>query len=171
MDTKRAPLALMLALCLILSGCTTSQVVNNLQVALDAITVALPILGSVVAVPAPLIALVENYATQANTALGEASTILAGAGTDAEKAALIAAAFAKLGVPDVPAQFAAIANLVSTIAGDIAQFLGSLPGKLAVARGVTPHTTVFSAADLRKLGHAHGTANENAVKLAALRTK
>ena len=87
-------IAAVLIILTLLSACTSSQIVTNLEIALDAISAGLPILGTVSGVPADVVTSAETYLTAANSALGQASTILAGGGTAAEKSALIIAAFA-----------------------------------------------------------------------------
>jgi hypothetical protein len=167
-----AALAAILILCLV--ACTTSQVITNLQIALDAVTAALPILASVTGVPAGTVMQVETYVTATNAALGEASTILAGSGTTAEKAAQIAAAFATIAAPVVPAQFDSLAALVATLAGDVAAFLASVPGTPAAATVAhTPHATtlILSSQDKDALAHCVATANANAAKLLSMKTK
>jgi len=172
------PTAIVLAALLILSACSTSQVIANLQIALDAVAAGLPILSGITGVPPAVVSDVETYATATNQALGQASTILAGSGTDAQKAAQIAAAFAGITAPVVPAQYAAIANLVATVAKDVAAFLssvpsgGSAPGGSAASANVTlgaGHTTKWSSHDYDVLAKCTSEANANAIKLQALK--
>jgi len=174
MYTHRTSLAVLMATIMVLTGCSTAQVIANLQIALDAVTVALPILASVTGVPADTVTTVDAYVTATNTALGQASTILAGAGTDAEKAAQITAAFAAIAKPVVPSQYAAIAQLVETLASDVATFLASVPGtgialQMRAAGGV--RTTAWSGHDREVLAHCTSTANANTVALAKLPRK
>lgn len=166
---KRLSGAIALILILAMLGCASTQVVGDLQVALDLVATALPILSAATGVPAATMTAVETYITAANAALGQASTILAGSGTDAVKAAQIAAAFAGIAAPVVPAQYAAIATLVQTLAGDVATFLVSLgvqPGATSAAAIKAPSgTTKF---DMVKLAHCTAQANTNAIHLHAL---
>ena len=82
-----------IALCLIvcLMGCGQATVIQNLQLTLDAVTAAFPIIVGLTTMSPSTATDVENYLDATNTALGQASTILAGTGTDAQKAALVAA--------------------------------------------------------------------------------
>jgi hypothetical protein len=172
MNLTRKPLAFVLAALLILSACSPSQTIGNLQIALDAISAALPIVSGLTGIPQPLVTTVETYITATNQALGQSSTILAGSGTDAQKAAQIAAAFAGIAAPIVPGQFSAIASLVQTIAGDVASFLGSVPAATAnaltggggLASVPATHTTKWSKRDYEALAKATATANTNAAK-------
>ena len=174
--TKSRNLAALVAilLCITLAGCSTATVITDLQVALDAVSVALPILSSLTGVPPDVANAVTSYVTAANSALGQSSTILSGPGTDAEKAAAIASAFAGIAVPIVPPQYAALASLVQTLAKDVAAFLASVPSSASVAKlaaAKAPHTTTWSSSERDKLAHATSTANSNAAALAKLPRK
>src|ERR1035438_6342824 len=136
MKTKTAIAALMIG-CLI--GCGQTTVIQNLQITLDAITAAFPIIAGLTTIPPATVTDVESYLDATNTALAQASTILAGPGTDAQKAAQIAAAFAAIAQPVVPSQYTSIVTLIGTVSKDVATFLASLP-----AQTVTT-TTVLSA--------------------------
>jgi hypothetical protein len=167
----RKPAAVLLAALLVLSACSPSQTITNLQIALDAISAALPILAGITGVPLPLVTTVETYLTATNSALGQASTIEAGPGTDAEKAVQIAAAFAGIAKPLVPGEFSIIAGLVQTIAGGVESYLASIPGASAPAAGgltasslPAGHITKWSKKDYQALAKATATANTNAAK-------
>ena len=159
-------------LCITLAACSTATVITDLQVALDAISVALPILGSLTGVPPDVSNAVASYVTAANSALGQASTILVGSGTDAEKAAQIAAAFAGIAAPVVPSQYAELAQLVATVAKDVAAFLASVPGgPQLLTAAKAPHTTKWSSLELVRLANLRSVATDNAAKLAKLPRK
>jgi hypothetical protein len=167
--SHRVLLAVILIGLLSLSGCFTPTVITDLQIALDAISAALPVLTNLAGIPSATATAVLAYITATNQALGQASTILSGAGTDAEKAAEITAAFANIAVPVVPGQYAALVSLVATVAADVASFLASVPGKTSAAAKLSAtHTTLWSAADRLRLQHCQSTANENALKLGKL---
>ena len=173
MNKRRSYAAIAALLILSLVGCTPSQVVSDLQIALDAITVALPVLGTLTGVPADVVTAVISYSAATNQALGQAATILDGPGTDAEKAAAIAAAFAGIATPLVPAQYTALATLVGTIAGDVAVFLASVPAlgtqMAREAAAKSPHATKWSMDERIKLSRAHNVASDNAAKLAKIK--
>jgi hypothetical protein len=124
---KPVKVSLAVLLILALSNCGASTVINNLQLALDAVTAALPVIASITGVPPATVAQVTKYLDDVNTALGQASMILSATATDAEKAAKITQIFTAIVKPDVPAQYQPIVGLVGTIAQDVAQFLSSLP--------------------------------------------
>lgn len=171
-NRHRAPLALALAVLLILTACSSSQVVSNLQIALDAITVALPVLGGLTGVPPATVAAATTYVAQANQALGQASTILAGPGTDAQKSLQIFAAFAGIAKPDIPTQYGALVSIVATVAQEVGKFLESLPAAPAApgkATATAPHITVVSSGDAAKLEHAREQAAANAAAIAKMR--
>jgi len=169
--TPSAILALILILCL--ASCTSSQTVTDLEVALDAISVGLPILGTVSGVPANVITAAEAYLAAANDALGQASAILVGPGTDAQKSALIIAAFASVAQPVIPPQYAAIGQLVNLVATDIAKLIAGLPSP----NGIRAQTVLgdpthkWSSGDLSRIAHAKSVASSNATALAKLRGK
>lgn len=173
MTYKRVTLTVitaMLILCLV--GCSTAQVVTDLQIALDAITVALPVLGGLSGLPADVLAAVTTYLTATNQALGQASTILDGPGSVDEKFAAVGALFAGIAAPIVPPQYAALAQLVQTIATDVGRFLGAASGmKLGLVTAPAPRLTKLSIDDRLKLAHAHAVATDNAVKLAKMARK
>jgi hypothetical protein len=174
MHKRHIRAALAAFLILILGGCSSSQIVTNLEIALDAIQAGLPILGGVSGVPAEVVSTAEDYLSAANAALGQASTILAGGGTDAEKTAQILAAFASIAQPAIPAQYGAIAQLVSLVAGDIFKFLAGLPSSTAstaVAHDAATRTTKWSDKDIAGLAHAQSVATSNKLALAKLRGK
>lgn len=127
MRTHRAPLALTLAALLILSACGASQVITDLELAVDAAAVALPLIGPSAGLPPALQAQIQGYLTATSMACGQAADILAGPGTDAAKGAEIAAVFAGIAVPAVPAQYQGIASAVQQVAVLVAKFLGGLP--------------------------------------------
>ena len=161
----------LLVLALVLSGCTSNQVITSLEVAVQAVTVALPVLSALGGIPPDLANASVSYASAVNQALSQASQILDSTGTDAEHAALIAAAFAGIAVPVVPAQYQALASVIQALATDVAHFLGGLPGaSIAMARTSGPaHFTKWSDAEKGRITAAHQKAVANAVVLAALR--
>ena len=154
-----------IALCLIvcLMGCGQATVIQNLQLTLDAITAAFPIIVGLTTMPPATVTDVENYLEVTNTALVQASTILSGPGTDAQKAAQIAAAFAAIAQPVVPSQYTSIVTLIGTVSKDVATFLASLP-----AQTVTT-TTVLSANSRAALIKTMRTAVSNESTLKGMR--
>jgi hypothetical protein len=157
----RIAIAAFLIVCLM--GCGQTTIIQNLQLTLDAITTAFPIIAGLTTMPPATVTDVGNYLDATNTALGQASTILAGTGTDAQKAAQITAAFASIAAPVVPAQYASIVTLIGTVAKDVSTFLASLPAPTVTT------TTTLTANNRAALSRASVSAAGNKSKLAARR--
>ena len=111
---------------LALVGCSTSPL-EYLQLAVGAAEIVLPLVAPSAGIDPATVAAVDNYLNAASEAITQASDILAGTGTDAQKATQILAAFAGIAAPIVPPQYAALASAVQLVAQYIAQFLASLP--------------------------------------------
>lgn len=141
-------------------GCGTSQVIGNLELAVDAVSVALPLIGPAAGLPADLQAQIQQYLAATNTAIGQASVILSSPASDAAKAAEIAAAFAGVAVPAVPAKYQGIASAVQQVAVLVSKFLAGLPVASTQPLAVRAHaaivatpgkTTPFSISDQKRL--------------------
>jgi len=142
------------------SGCGTNQVITNLELAVDAVQVALPLIGPAAGLPADLQGQIQTYLGATSQAIGKASDILSGPGDDAAKAAQITAAFAGIAAPIVPVKYQGIATAVQQVAVLVSKFLAGLPSPstqpIAVrAPGSHPivpgQTTKLSASDLSRL--------------------
>lgn len=166
-----APLALLMAAFLVLVACTASQIVADLQIGLQAITALFPLIAGAADAPASVTDSVVAYATAANSAFGQADTILLGNGTNAAKTAQIVALFAGVEAPVVPTQYSALASQVATIAADVAKFIAALPAATPAAARAQPATgtTQLSASDQQKLVAAQKLAASNAATLQTLR--
>jgi len=187
MTRRRAILAIpssaaIAALAVTQTGCAGDAIIADLQAGLDLIAGFLPQIGTLAGLPAALSTQVQAYLTAVNTALGNASTILLGGGTDAEKAALILAAFANVAAPLIPVSFAGIAVAVIGLATAVAKFLASLPPATAAGIAITKtvgnsaavmgHTThVWSSKQQQRLQAARATAAANAAALAKVPAK
>lgn len=161
-----------LSFLLLLFGCSTNQVITSLQAALDAIALGLPVLAAAdPKIPAADVALALTYDTQANQALGQSASILAGPGTDAQKSVEVFALFAAIVKPDIPSQYSALVDIVATVAGDVAQFLATLPAASAATAKTAraARTTKLSSGDLAKLKHAEAVSLSNAATLGGMR--
>jgi len=169
LNCSRAPLASVLAALVILSSCTASEVIADLQLGLQAITAIIPIISGLVGAPASLTASVTAYATAANAAFAQADTILLSTASPAQKTAQIVALFAAVEAPAVPSQYAALASQVATIAADVARFIAALPPAVPAAGRASSPTVPLSTADKDKLIKAAGVASANATRLAALK--
>lgn len=155
-----AAAALVVAAAVAFTACGTSQVIGNLELAVDAVAVALPLIGPAAGLPADTTVQIQKYLSATSTAIGQASDILAGPGTDAQKSAQIVAAFSGIAVPLVPAQYQGIAQAVQQVAVLVARFLAALPAATTQPLAVRPtgstvavpgKTTALSASDRQRL--------------------
>ena len=136
--TKRSiGITLLLALLLPLAGCGNSPI-TYLNLAVEALEVAVPLIGPAAGIPPGVVTQVGIYLGGVSQAISQASDILAGPGTDAEKTAQIVAAFAGIAAPIVPAQYQALVSAIQTVAADIAKFIASLPAVPASSSVSTP---------------------------------
>ena len=113
-------------LILAMAGCSTSPL-EYLQLAITAAEIALPLVGPAAGVDPATVTAVDNYLSATSGAITQATDILAGPGTDAQKAAQIIAAFAAIAAPIIPGQYSALATAVEQVAQAIAKFIASLP--------------------------------------------
>jgi hypothetical protein len=109
---------------LFLSSCSSNQAIADLQVAVDLADIAFQAVAASASIPPDVQTLVVNYLQATDTALSQASAILAGPGTSAEKAAQVTAAFAAAVKPLLPAGTSqVVASAVNAVAAAIAKFL------------------------------------------------
>lgn len=137
-------LMLVLVLLLALVGCNTSPLAY-LDLAVGALEVALPLIGPAAGLPPDVVAQVGSYLAGVSQAATQASDILAGPGTDAQKSAQILAAFAGIAEPIVPVQYQAIVSAVQQVALYVAKFIASIPAASPTA------ATPLSASSQAKL--------------------
>lgn len=137
--------ALLIAALATLTGCNSNQAIANLQLAVEAADIAFSAVASSAGLPAATQTAVSNYLTAADQALSQASQILAGPGTAAEKAARLTATFAQVASPLLPAGTPqTVVNAVQAVSNAIARFLS----QVGAAQGM-PATP--SAAQKQKL--------------------
>lgn len=147
--TKRfsGALAALLIFSVLLTSCGT---LNYLELAIGAAELALPLIGPSAGIDAGTVMNVEMYLAATSQAITKAVDIQNGTGTPAQKAAQIAAAFAGIAFPIVPAQYqtlpvsqvaayVSLASAVSKVAAYVSQFLGTLPASSAAS---SPHVAV-----------------------------
>ena len=111
------------AMLLLLAACSSNQVVTSLELTIDAVSSALPLVGPAAGLPPDIQAAVQTYLGATSEAVGKAAVILDGPGTDAQKAAAITSAFAGIAAPIVPAKYQQIATAVQNVAELVAKFL------------------------------------------------
>lgn len=171
-----------LTLCLIalmaMTGCSSDQVISSLELSVDAVSAALPLIGPTAGLPAPLQTAIQTYLGATSDAIASASDILAGPGTDAAKTATIVASFAAIATPSVPAQYQSVATAVQQVALLVAKFIAQLPSATTTAKPVgasaflpspsadAGKTTNWTAAQKKKLAaiKAKATAASKAAK-------
>ena len=160
--SQRSALSILLVLILCLAGCSSNDVINNLDLAVEAVTAAFPLVAATAGLPPAVATQVEGYLSLSATAISKAADILAGPGTDAQKAALITGAFAGIATPAVPAQYQGVATAVQAVANLVAKFLAGAtatadPGPVVAkqsflpAPAATKGTSKLSAKDHKKL--------------------
>lgn len=125
---SRAILAAILAGTLALASCSQSQVTVTLDLVVTAADVAVSTLQSTGALPPGTATVIQGYLGSVTTAVSFATTELASADTGAVKASKIAAEFAMLAVPNLPAGTPqVIGETLQAVASAIANFLATLP--------------------------------------------
>ena len=151
---------------LLLTACTPSTLVSSLQIAVDAVTVAIPVLAAA-GVDSATLMQVQTYLTAVSTATEEAATELATSDTSAVKVSKIVADFAGvvapvIGNPRVSAVVQAVAAAVQSFLTLLQQQQPSGPAAKAIASTVVKP----SFADRSKLGAIKSQCEKN---LAALK--
>jgi hypothetical protein len=182
----RACIAAVLALTLLTSACSQNEVVTDLELAVNAVEVALPLIGPSVGLPANVSSQIQTYLGLTSQAIGKASDILAGSGTDVQKAAAVAAAFAGIAVPAVPSQYQGIASAVQQVTALVTKFLADTspavgtpgiawyapsyvtfdPSGRAFFEAVKKKSTKITAKDRKRLAEIKRKAEEAARKAA-----
>jgi hypothetical protein len=163
MSNRKAAVVFIALLALLFSACSSNQVISDLQLAIDAVSIALPLVGPTVGLPAALVSQIDTYLSATSQAVSQAADILAGPGNDTSKAAAIAGAFAGIAAPIVPPQYASIANAVQQVAQAVQTFLAAQPA--AAANVVYGKTTKLSNGDKADLVGIKAKAAECLAKL------
>jgi len=116
-------------------GCTQSQVINDIDIALNAAQVAIPIVAGAAGLPAAQAAEILTWIQAALKALGSVSNRLSAGGTTAEVSVGITADLAGVvaSVPDLQGLPSSIASVVQTLATDIQNVLATYGTKSSLA--------------------------------------
>ena len=116
-------------------GCTQSQVINDIDIALSAAQVAIPIVAGAAGLPAARSAEILTWIQAAVKALGSVSNRLSVGGTTAEVSAGITADLAGVvaSVPDMQGLPSSIATVVQALATDVRNVLASYGMRSALA--------------------------------------
>jgi hypothetical protein len=154
---------LILMLVLFLVACQQSTIIATLENVVSAAEIAIPVIGAATGLNPATTTAIVSYLQQVNIATAEAATILAGAGTNAQKTALIIQAFAKLVAgcncvpPGTPQEVVAVVNAVTQA---VLQFLTNFPAT------PTPAPVIkVSSGDRTKLTSIKTRAEANMAKL------
>ncbi|HXN49862.1 MAG TPA: hypothetical protein VN893_24635 [Bryobacteraceae bacterium] len=135
MWTRKLAVVVVIAVCLCMIGCTQSQVINDIDIALSAAQVAIPIVAGAAGLPAAQVAAILTWIQAAVKALGSVSNRLSVGGSTGEVAAGITADLAGVAasVPDLQGVPASIAGVVQTLATDIQKVLATYGAKPSLA--------------------------------------
>lgn len=163
-------IAVIVILALLMAACAPSTVVTALEAVVTAAEVAIPIIGPAAGLPMATTTAIIQYLQLVNQAAAQASTILAGTGTPAQKAADILKAFSNVaaGCNCIPAGTpAAIVQVINGVGQAIATFLENFhpvttPPVTAAAK--IPNLKV-SAKDRDRLKQIQQRAEQNLAKL------
>jgi hypothetical protein len=112
------------------TGCQQSTVISALEAAVSAAEIAIPVIGAATHLNPQTSAAIVLYLEQVNIATAQASTILAGTGTTAQKSVEIVQAFAKVaaGCNCVPAGTPQeVVTVIQAVAQAVANFLVQFP--------------------------------------------
>jgi hypothetical protein len=163
---------LLLAACLTTVGCSTSQIVTDLDIAsgaIDAVEVALPLAGALV--PAPVEAIIENYCQQADTNIVSTVAELNSTDVAAQKAVVISGIWGTTAVLDIPEVPGTVANAITAAVSAITKIIGDVSsGNMALkANAKTADKFSLSWWQRHKLNSARATAEKTLAKIAARR--
>ncbi len=131
MWTRRMAVVTVIAVCLCMIGCTQSQIINDIDIALSAAQMAIPIVAGAAGVPAARVAEILTWIQSAVKALGSVSNRLSVGGPAGQVATGITADLAGVvaSVPDMQGLPASIATAVQTLATDVQNVLATYGGK------------------------------------------
>lgn len=172
---KKIMLSLVAAVMLTCVACSQNDVITSLQLSVDAASVALPLVAQSAGITPALEIQLENYLQATNTAISQASTILAGPGTPQEKSAAILAAFSADVIPVMPAGTPlAVVQAIQAVSQDVAKFLQTTATPAtakAVFGGTAPKAVKIDAATIQKLNKIKAKAEASLVVLKSKHAK
>ena len=163
---KNITISIILVLVLITVGCQTSSSTQNLQAIVALAAGVTPLIASASGAPPEVIVQIETYLITVNTAVSQATPILASTTlTQAQKAAQITALFAAIAVPNLPPGTPQnIAVAVTGVANAVAVFLMEFqpqPVAPASPKLVMKGATKVSATDIKVLAKIQEKAEYN----------
>ncbi len=133
------------------AGCSSSTVIGDLDLVVTGVEAVFPTIAGIAGLPPAVVSQVSMYLAAVSSASAQASDILAGSGTTAQKAAQIVALFANIAAPLLPAGtpqviISAINSVVQAVVKFLANFQGS---KVTASRAQT--SAPVSDSDAAKL--------------------
>jgi hypothetical protein len=145
--------AIVIAVCLCMIGCTQSQVINDIDIALSAAEAAIPIVAGAAGLPAAQVTEILTWIQAALKALGSVSDRLSAGGTTAEISAGITADLAGVvaSVPNLQGLPATIAGVVQALATDVQNVLTQYGAKPALALNAPGSRYHFGRSGLEKI--------------------
>ena len=148
-------------LCVTLTACTISQVVESLDLATTAATVAVDVLGG----SAPAAAV--NYLTAVNNGITCTTTVLQSGQPAAQQALSITACFATAIAPALPpGTSATVVTAIAAVSTALAAFLAHYTPSTALAlKAVGNKPFPLTRGDHRRLGSDQKQASKNLAKL------
>ena len=156
MWTRKLAVVIVIAVCLCMIGCTQSQIINDIDIALSAAQVAIPIVAGAAGLPAARVAELLTWIQAAVKALGSVSNRLSVGGSTGVVSAGITADLAGVvaSVPDLQGVPASIATVVQALATDVQKVLATYGAKSSLA--LSSHSTRaasihFGGSDQKKI--------------------
>jgi hypothetical protein len=155
MNLKTRSLTALLMLAVMLcAACGAAEVVNGLELAIDAAEAVLPAIAAAANLPPATITLIDNYLAAVATALSKTSALLASGSPSDVEASQIVALFASAVAPALPAGTPqSVAAAVQAVGNAVANFLAQFQVSTTPAGG-----TAFAAS--KKLSSVKLTAEQ-----------
>ncbi len=148
--------AIAIAVCLCMIACTQAQVINDIDIALNAAQAAIPIVAGAAGLPAAQIAEILTWIQAALRALGSVSNRLSAGGTAAQVSAGITADLARVvaSEPNLQGLPSSVAAVVGALAADVQNVLARYGTKSSLA--ASPYSAAgarvrFGRADMERI--------------------
>lgn len=168
---SRVGIVLLVCAGIVLNGCQPSTVISTLEAVVSSAEIALPVIGAAVGLSPQVSAQIVQYLQAVDAAVIQASGILSGPGTSADKATRIAQAFVSVaqGCNCVPAGTpTAVVQVVDAVVKAIARFLTNVtPPSGPSARAAV--TIKVSRSDRAALTDIRNRAEQQLTKLKGAR--
>jgi hypothetical protein len=166
----RATVALVLVLCLLMVGCTQTQIITAVEGAVSAASIAFPVVAGAANLAPAVVSLIMEGLQAANQALAAISTALAAGGSTASIAATITNDLA-----GVVAQLKGLPPLVGEVATDVQTVVTDLEGILTQYGSPTPTSSMARSTPVGGMPGWKGTTVQweakDVMRLVAVRAK